>query len=82
MNEFTGKYIGGIIINDEEDIKKLKSIGYDEGLSDEDLKASIGVGLAFDIPYLEVFWISSDRRKILDAGLQLVIQKNPDYNEQ
>ena len=81
MNTFTGKYIGGIIINDETDIEKLKSIGYDEGLSDEDLKKSIGIGLAFDIPFLEMFWISADRRKILDAGLQLVIQKNPDYEE-
>ena len=79
MNEFTGKYIGGIIINDEEDVQKLKDISMSEGLTDEMLKASIGVGFAFDIPYLEMFWISKDRRDILDSGLQLVIQKNPDY---
>lgn len=81
MEEFTGKYIGGIIIENEEDIEKLKTTNLGKSLTEEELKASIGRGFAFDIDYLEMFWISSDRKDILDAGLQLVIQKNPNYNE-
>lgn len=81
MNEFTGKYIGGIIIENEEDVEKLKTISLAKDYTEEDLKSSIGRGMAFDIEYLEMFWISTTRREILEAGLQLVIMKNPDHKE-
>lgn len=81
MSTFTGKYIGGIIIEDKTDVEKLRKLSMCEALTDEELEAYIGKGVAFDINYLEMFWISKDRREILDSGLQLVIMKNPDYKE-
>lgn len=70
------KYIGGINIENEADVEKVKKLELCQDVPDEVLEASPGTWLTFEIEYLELFWMSNTRKEIIDAGLALVIKKN------
>ena len=72
-------YMGFIYIeNKEEDLRKLEDINFGgEPTIPDDIKEKISDGswLTFEIKYLETFWISQERRDILNTGLALAIKK-------
>lgn len=71
------KYIGMVNIQNMDDVEKLKRTGLlEDDVPEEILNNLPGTWALFDIEYLELFWASETRRKIIDEGLALGIKRN------
>ena len=70
------KYTGLINIENEKDIERFKQTDLSKDVPDEVLQAAPGTWLHFGIEHLELFWMSKERKQILDSGLVLAIKKN------